>query len=140
MYSRSNPRRRHGAELKAAVLAACNEPGASVAAVAQAHGLNANLVHQWRRGRGTAAATVTTAAVAAPVPTIEATAARATTPTFIPVELPPVPSAVPAVSAPVPEVEQEIHIELRRGAVTVNVRWPVHAAAQCAAWMREVLR
>jgi len=132
MYSRSNPRRRHGAELKAAVLAACNEPGASVAAVAQAHGLNANLVHQWRRGRGTAAATV--------VPTIEATPACATTPTFIPVELPPMLGAVPAVPAPVPEVAQEIYIELRRGAVTVNVRWPVHAAAQCAAWTREVLR
>jgi transposase-like protein len=81
MYSRSNPRRRHGAELKAAVLAACNEPGASVAAVAQAHGLNANLVHQWRRGRGTAAATVA-AAAAAPVPIIEATAACAATPTL----------------------------------------------------------
>ena len=139
MYSRSNPRRRHSVELKAAVLAACNEPGASVAAVAQAHGLNANLVHQWRRGRGTAAATVA-AAAAAPVPTIEATAACATTPTFIPVELPPVPSAVAAVPAPVPEVAHELHIELRRGAVTVNVRWPVHAAAQCAAWTREVLR
>ena len=139
MYSRSNPRRRHSVELKAAVLAACNEPGASVAAVAQAHGLNANLVHQWRRGRGTAAATVATAA-AAPVPIIEATAACATTPTFIPVELPPVPNLVAAVSAPVPEVAHELHIELRRGAVTVNVRWPVHAAAQCAAWMREVLR
>jgi transposase len=140
MYSRSNPRRRHGAELKAAVLAACNEPGASVAAVAQAHGLNANLVHQWRRGRGTAA--MVAAAAAAPVSIIEATAACAATPTFIPVELPPVamPSAVPAVSTPAPEVEQEIHIELRRGAVTVSVRWPVHAAAQCAAWTREVLR
>jgi transposase len=111
-----------------------------VAAVAQAHGLNANLVHQWRRGRGTAATVA--AAAAAPVSIIEATAACAATPTFIPVELPPVvmPSAVPAVSAPAPEVAQEIHIELRRGAVTVSVRWPVHAAAQCAAWTREVLR
>ena len=47
------PRRRHADELKARVLAACAEPGASVAAVAQAHGLNANLVHKWRRGCGT---------------------------------------------------------------------------------------
>ena len=31
------------------MLAACAEPGASVAAVAQAHGLNANLAHEWRR-------------------------------------------------------------------------------------------
>ena len=46
------PRRRHADELKARVLAACAEPGASVAAVAQAHWLNANLVHKWRRGLG----------------------------------------------------------------------------------------
>ena len=46
------PRRRHADELKARVLAACAEPGASVAAVAQAHELNANLVHKWRRGCG----------------------------------------------------------------------------------------
>ena len=48
------PRRRHSEELnaQARLLAACAEPGASVAAVAQAHGLNANLVHKWRRARG----------------------------------------------------------------------------------------
>jgi transposase len=41
-------RRRHDAELKRQVLAACEEAGSSVAAVAMAHGLNANLVHRWR--------------------------------------------------------------------------------------------
>ena len=46
MHSNAAPRRRHGAELKAKVLAECDEPGASVAAVAQSHGLNANLVQQ----------------------------------------------------------------------------------------------
>jgi transposase len=40
------PRRRRADDLKARVLAACAEPGASVAAVAQAHELNANLVHR----------------------------------------------------------------------------------------------
>jgi transposase len=44
--SKVSPRRRHGAELNAAALAACNEPGVSVATVAQAYGLNANLVHK----------------------------------------------------------------------------------------------
>ena len=39
-------RRRHAADLKRQVLAACAEPGASVAQVALAHGLNANLVHK----------------------------------------------------------------------------------------------
>jgi transposase len=140
MYSRNNPRRRHGAELKAAVLAACNEPGASVAAVAQAHGLNANLVHQWRRGRGMSATAVAHAPASA-APAIEAPAASVTKPVLIPVELPaPVPAAAAAAPAPTPDVPQEIHIELRRGAVTVNVRWPTQAAAQCAAWLREVLR
>ena len=140
MYSRTNPRRRHGAELKAAVLAACNEPGASVAAVAQAHGLNANLVHQWRRGRGMSATAMDHASASA-APAIEASAASATKPVFIPVELPaPVPAAAAAAPVPMPDVPQEIHIELRRGAVTVNVRWPMQAAAQCAAWLREVLR
>ena len=44
-------RRRHDADLKARVLEACAAPGASVARVAMAHGLNANLVHKWRRGQ-----------------------------------------------------------------------------------------
>ena len=42
----------HSAELKAKVLAGCEEPGASISAVALAHGLNANLVRKWREGRG----------------------------------------------------------------------------------------
>ncbi len=42
-------RRRHNAEFKHQVLAACAQPGASVAAVALAHGLNDNLVHKWRK-------------------------------------------------------------------------------------------
>jgi transposase len=42
-------RRRHDEALKQQVLAECGVPGASVAAVAMAHGINANLVHKWRR-------------------------------------------------------------------------------------------
>lgn len=45
-------RRVHGAEFKAQVLAECQQPGASVAAVALAHGLNINLVRKWLVGRG----------------------------------------------------------------------------------------
>jgi len=41
-------RRNHALELKKAVLDECRT-GASVASVAMAHGLNANLVHKWRR-------------------------------------------------------------------------------------------
>jgi hypothetical protein len=51
---RSNtvPHRRHSAEVKVKVLAACNEPGASIAAVALSHGLKANLVRKWLVGPG----------------------------------------------------------------------------------------
>ena len=38
----SSQRRVHGAEFKAQVLAECQRPGASVAGVALAHGLNVN--------------------------------------------------------------------------------------------------
>jgi transposase len=61
-------RRRHDAGLKREVLAQCAAPGASVAQVAMAHGLNANLVHKWRRE---------TQAVALPM----------TSPSFVPVAM-----------------------------------------------------
>ena len=111
------PRRRHGDELKQQVLAECNTPGASVAQVALAHGLNANLVHKWRR------TTQRAAVVAAPIGQRDA---------FIALPMAP-PSATPS---PAPD----IRIELRRGAMAVNVAWPQSAAADCAAWLRELLR
>jgi transposase len=52
-------RRRHGDELKAQMLSECEAPGTSVAKVAMAHGINANVVHRWRqlaRERGQATA------------------------------------------------------------------------------------
>ena len=117
------PRRRHGADLKAKVLAACVEPGASVAAVAQAHGLNANLVHKWRRGCG-----------AARVPVVAGEAA----PEFVPVSLL---ATAPAADVPVAaQAPAEIRIDLKRGATTVRVCWPASAASQCAAWLGELLR
>jgi len=47
--AKTRRKRTHSAELKAEVLAGCAEPGASVAAIALARGLNTNLVHKWRR-------------------------------------------------------------------------------------------
>lgn len=42
-------RRRFPKAFKARIVAACDQPGASVAGVALANGLNANQVHRWRR-------------------------------------------------------------------------------------------
>jgi transposase len=50
--SKKITRRRHSAELKAQVLSECAQPGASVASVAMSHGINANIVHKWRRVAG----------------------------------------------------------------------------------------
>ena len=42
-------RRRHSPEFRANVVAACCEPGVSIAAVARHYQLNANLIHKWRK-------------------------------------------------------------------------------------------
>ena len=109
-------RRRYGDELKAQVLSECDAPGASVAKVAMAHGINANVVHRWRQlAREGAQATV------------------AKPSEFVPV----------AIAAPTPLPPQGCHgieVELRRGAVTRKVIWPSSAAADFAAWTRELLR
>lgn len=110
----ANPRtrRRHDEELKRQVLAQCAEPGASVAKVAMAHGLNANLVHKWRR---------------------QADAGQEVAPPmFVPLAV----ASAPAVN----DLPQFVDVELQRGGVHVRVRWPMAAAGSCAAWLREILR
>ena len=46
-------RRRYSEEIKARVMTECDAAGASVAKVAMSHGINANIVHRWRRGTTT---------------------------------------------------------------------------------------
>lgn len=124
MHVNQKPRRRHSEQFKAQVLAACAEPGASVSAVALSFGVNANLVHQWRRGRGfKAARTVPPCPVSEPAPQ------------FVALSLPaPTPAPSPAAGAPAPA----IRVELKRGALGVNVIWPIAAAGDCTAWLREL--
>ena len=118
MQSKEEPRARrvHDAQLKSKVLAECSQAGASVSAVALAHGLNANLVHKWRRQAEARARdqTLTTA------------------PSFIPVEIA---SAQSAGDTP-----QVIEFHLQRAGLKVCIRWPMMAAAMSAPWLRELLR
>lgn len=113
---RADSRRRYSAAMKAQVVAACDEPGASVARVAMAHGINANVVHRWRRlareGDSTTSAAMTCEFIALPI-----AASPATTP------------------APT-----DIRVELRRGPVSMSITWPSSAAADFAVWTRELLR
>jgi transposase len=57
-------------------------------------------------------------------------------PSFVPMIRP---SPAPA-PAPVAVPAQDIRIELHRNPMAVTVTWPSSAAAECATWMRELLR
>lgn len=109
----SRKRRRYSGELKAQILGECDTPGASVAKVAMSHGINANIVHGWRK------------------------LARRAEPALVQHEF--VPVAV-APTAPVNTDGRGIELELRRGAVTIKLLWPMSAAAELAAFTRELLR
>ena len=81
------------------------------------HGINANIVHGWRKSARQAATATGSGTVT----------------TFIPVALAP-----PTVE----ETGQEQHvcIELHRAGVLVKLAWPLSAVEQLAAWTREFLR
>ena len=103
-------RRKHSDEFKARAMRACEHPGESMAAVALAHGINANLLRRWVLRHRSPDTT-------APAATISSA------PTFMALALP-----------------TDIRIEIKRGATSVNVVWPASAAEVCAAWLRELLR
>ena len=117
-------RRTHSAEFKAKVVSACRRPGVSMAAVALANGLNANLVRRWvvTEERAQPATSIETAKVSA--------ASSVEHGTFIPIPMERSPVMTP----------QSITIELRRGAMVAKVDWPLAAANECSAWLRELLR
>jgi len=115
-YPRGDKRRRHSKTFKAQVVAQCAQPGVSIAQVAISHGLNANMVHRWRRH----------AAGEPPTPKPIQSGGE-----FIP--LPVVPRAELSSAG-------EIRIALRRGGTSVDVHWPVSGANACAQWLREWLR
>lgn len=108
-------RRNHSPALKAQILAECSVPGASVAKIAMAHGINANIVHGWRKLARDAAQP----ALAAPA--------------FVPVHVEPA-----AVSTPTTVCS--VNIELRRGPLSVHIAWPLSAADAMSVWLRELLR
>ena len=122
METKRVARRKHSVQFRAKVLQACGQADASVAAIALRNGLNANVVYRWLRedARGVDAGAGSRTAVNTR-PGAE----------FIAVQLPP--AAVAAAST-------DIRIEVRRGASTVTLAWPLQASAECAAWLREWLR
>ena len=127
-YSTPRTHRTYTAQFKAELVAACGQPGVSIAGLAGQHAMNANVLHRWlkehhRSGRHQLAAH-SPAAAAAPE-TASPLAA------FIPLELP--------AAAPQPEA-REIKVELRKGALSMALTWPVSAAAEFARWTGAMLK
>ena len=115
-------RRRHTAEFKAAGIEECLKPGVSIAAVALAHGLNANMLRKWVIDAEHKVMAPQPAAAPEPEPP------SLPPPTFIPLAL------------PAPAVDGEIRIELQRAGTVIKLVWPAAAARDCAAWLRDWLR
>lgn len=90
-------RRSYPKPLEAQIVAECARPGASIAAVALSHGINANLLHKWIR--------------------LDRARSQASTPAFVPVGVPP--AMMPT--------SRSIEIRLQRGEVQgkrpVNTVW-----------------
>lgn len=122
--------RRHSPEFKARVIELARQPAASVAAVALANSLNANMLRRWvheaAAGGGASKATATSV--------VPALAGFVQLPMHEPehhavLDAQPAPPAVPRPS--------DITVEIHRGGTTVNARLPMDERS--AAWLREVL-
>ena len=110
----SRRRRYHPEEFKLAVINACCEPGASVAGVALANGVNANQVRRWMRERS-----------------IEVPKQRMSMPTAQPVPAM-APEFVQLPLAAAAPILGDVRIEIRRGNTAIKVAWPVQAVGDCA--------
>ena len=120
MTSEKADTRRYSTMTRAPVVAQCAEFGASVAKIALANGINANAVHRWLKlagGGDTKAATKTGEFIALPL-------------TMAPPPRPPITSE---------SAVADLHVGLRRSAITMSITWPSSPAAEFAFWTRDVL-
>ena len=116
------PKRRfYSPEFKRQTIGECGQAGASIAAVALRHGMNANIVHRWLRERSQNAMAVPPLA-------------------FVPVRLMPQPTSSSSAPQSHPVVPPDIRIEVQRAHTTIVVKWPLEGSNACAAWLREWLR
>jgi transposase len=114
--------RRHSQEFKARVIEMARQPDVSVAAVALANGLNANMLRRWVREADAPSASGREALVSAVQTFVQ-----------LPMAAPqPRHDLAPPIDAP-----SSIVVEIERGGATVRASLPLCSAS--AAWLREVL-
>ena len=111
-------RRRFTPEFKHRVVAACKEPGASVARIAREHDLNANLVHKWiRQARTNTLPAITPAFVALPVNSAQASRTNSGS-----------------------GADERVQLEIPYRQQSIKVSWPVSQSERCLALLRELLQ
>ena len=125
-YSRPQTHRTYTRQFKAELVAASQQPGASIAAIALQHGMNANVLHRWLkehaldgRHRLIRPDPLGVAVPSSPVPA------------FIPLKLPTT-RHEPAAC--------DIKVELRKGAVSMILTWPASAVGDLAQWTAAILK
>lgn len=126
-YSARRTHKTYTPEFKVELVAACQVPGASIAALARQHGMNANILHRWLKEHQRGGCHTLAAPSAPSAPGIVASPS----PAFVPLALPAPPPALR---------EQEIKVELRKGALSMAITWPVSAAAEFASWTAAILK
>lgn len=108
-------RRHHSIEFKSDLVTMCRQPGISVSAVAQAHGVNANLLRRWMKQYP-----------ADGPPPLAPTPAK-----LVPIQI--------EASHTSPS-NGEIHFDIQRGTTRIHIRWPMAGAVACAqllgAWLK----
>jgi transposase-like protein len=119
-------RRRHTAVFKAAAIAACLEPHASVAAVALGRQLNANLLRKWVKAARDGNVPPIRTLIGGPQP-------PGATAGFMPLRLEPPREALPT------REERPIRVHVRKGRSRITIEWPATATGACAVWLRELL-
>ena len=119
--------RRHAPEFKARVIAACLQPGVSIASVALANGLNANFLRSWVKAHRDQQRSDIVIGVERD-------------PGGVPAKRP-APSLVPVrVQTPSDAPSRTIEVEIRRQQTVVAIRWPASEATACGQWLRDLLR
>lgn len=113
-------RRRHSEEFRAQVVAACRQPGVSVAAVALAYGLNANLVRRW----------IKESAERLPV-----TRRPISKPIVGPLTVVPV-----TIESRVDRNDEAIRIDIRKSGMAVQLAWPATRVAELSGLLKDLLR
>lgn len=113
-------------EFKAQLVAACQQPGVSIAALATSQAMNANVLHRWLKEHARSGCHQLNAASpsGSQIATLPA-------PAFIPVRLPAV-RHEPSIPA--------LKVEIHKGALSMTITWPINATSDFAQWSATILK